>query len=507
MPEKSKLSINLLQTVCMMAACFLLFVLGMLRGGDLIGTFSLFLSLPALLFLMGSLSLSQPFALYVRQRIKMEQAFFALRIFRTLLLIMGILHAVIGAALFFFSPWIAEHLLKMPLLMLPVRFSGIALFLLSLMFIVSGFLQGMGLSRYAKQGTVVLWGFSALFSVVFVFLLGPIGQGVGVFMRNPLYGEIYMTAGMELGITAGCLIAFGYYLVVMLLVIRQNDAYFDDLPRQDVPTGNFFLSIPSCVLTVILKYGFFFLNILMLSLSGGEGLYSALGRFMLTAFLPVFILSLGFSRLPLRNLRAIQLQFRGRERAEARRTLQKSLRSLYQLVCPVALYLFAAAPALISLFFGDQGGFDPLPLQILSFTLLFYPLLPFLDSFLEQGGRGGPIFLAGAAALFAELILLKLLSDRGVSPETALAGALLLFIALRALIEALLVFRMIRMRAGAVRVLAMPFLVSAVLGLVVFLLVGNLPLPALALVIISLILMGGGYIGVFYLKRAKGLRI
>ena len=115
----------------------------------------------------------------------------------------------------------------------------------------------------------------------------------------------------------------------------------------------------------------------------------------------------------------------------------------------------------------------------------------------------GPIFLSGGVGVIAEFILLKLLFDRGVSPEAALASALLLYTGLRVLIEGIIVMRLIRLRAGVLRGLLLPLILSALLALPVFLLVANAPLPALALVLISLVITAGGYAGVFYFLRKR----
>ena len=286
MREKYRVNLNDVLMAGLLIGILLLMFIGRQNGSGSIGAFFVFFSLPALLLCLGAMALRQPFAAFIKQRLKQEQAYFALKIFRILLFLSSIFHALLAAALFFAAPYIAKYLLKVPLFSMPLRFAGIGLLFLSISYLIAGFLQGMGLINYVKHGFLILWlvSFPAAFFTQSAF--APYGEKVAVFMRNPDYTDMYRTAGMEAGAFAGILISFLYFVVVLLLVLRRNEAYFDDLPRQDVPAGNFFISIPSQMLTAFFRYGFFFLDILLLC-ALEEVSYGALGETLLGGFLPV----------------------------------------------------------------------------------------------------------------------------------------------------------------------------------------------------------------------------
>lgn len=432
----------------------------------------------------------------------MEQAYFALRLLRLLLFLAAVFHGAAGVLIFFMSPVLSEKLLKTPLLSFPLRFAGIGLFFMAFVYVIAGFLQGMGLVKYVKQGFLVLWIPCILVGSALAAVFSPYGEKVAVFMRNPVYRDLYTVFGIGVGLLAGCFLSFLYFLVVLILVIRRNDAYFDDLPRQDIPTGNFFITIPSYVLTLFFRFGVFFLDILIFAATQEKFTFADLGSALFGGFLLTLFLSMLFSLLPMNSLRGLQLALKNREIRDAGDILEQMIRNLYLFLAPVSLYLFAAAPALQELLFGEAGELQVRAMRILSFALLVFPLLPFFDSFLQQGRKGRLIWIAGGAAFLLHLILFTILMSRGMDFSTAFSSALLCYALVRSFVEIILVFRMVRLKADLLRAIGIPMLISAVLSLVVFLFVGNVKLPALMLTLLSLLIMGGLYtLAVILIRR------
>ncbi len=493
-PFKLKFNLNMVQTTGLCIALIILLLSARGQGSGMIGLLFLFLALPCFLMILFALSFYQPFAIFVKQRVRMEQAYFALRLFRILLLFSTIFHVLLGIALCFAAPFIAENLLHTPLLSLPLRFVGIGLFFMAFIFIMSGFLQGMNLISFVKRGYVLLWILCIILGTIFSTLLSPYGERVSVFMNNSIYKDLYIVLGIGAGIILALLFSCIYFLVVSILVIRHNDAYFDDLPRQDIPTGKFFSGIPGNMLTLFFCYGFFFLDILLIGITQEGFTYVMLGDALFGGLILTGGLSLFFSIFPRQSLRNLQIAVKNRDRRDAGEILQNTLHRYFLIFAPLALYFFAAAPAIQGLILDDTAERLTAVFRTVAFMLLVYPFLPYLDSFFTQGRKGSNIYIGGVIAFILHLAIFEIMRSRGVAVPVAFGAAMLCYTIVRFIVELFLTIRMARLHVDILRSIGIPLLISVVLALPVYLFVENVKLSAVVIVLISVILYTALYV-------------
>ncbi|MDD3367802.1 MAG: hypothetical protein PHP50_02775 [Lachnospiraceae bacterium] len=459
-------------SISMLLLLFALLGLTKQYGENVMGYMGIALSCYYLLILFFSESLSKTLTKLVKTRARREQYQNAKTVFHSAFFLSLIWGILIFALFFFGGNLISDKLLHAKLVVLPLRILGLAFIAETLMQCIGSYLAGIGMVKAVKHQLylerLVIFGVSFILSAVF----REYGEKVSALLRVEHYESAYTAMGVSIGVLCGAVTGLLYLAVLYGLVTRSNRQLFqNEHGRSRMQHENFITLLlrgqaSSCFMQ-ILKYGLFFLNIILYCAFQSEAEYGAIG----SLFGKVLPLCMIFAMILLvsqgKFARKIVTPFRNDDIHTAREQLYGSFHYLVICGLPIAVYLCVMAENLTDFIFEKNTAFTVSALQCGSFLLVLIPMALLADTVLEQMGNKGIafviVFVTGVLQTIGFVVLLKQ-TKFGIM---SIVYTQLFFWGIWMVLSFGILVRQIKGRMDVIHLFLIPMLCSAISGLII----------------------------------------
>lgn len=175
----------------------------------------------AMTLMLSSFSLPTAVSKLVSQRLAAGEEKNAWRIFRCAMWFSIIVGVLITALIFFGAPFIAGHVMRSPLSVYALRVLSVGLFIVSVMGVLRGYFQGIGTMTPTAVSQIIEQLVNAAVSLLGAYVLYRYGDKRATATGEPLLGPAYGAAGGTLGTVAGALFGFLFLVFVFALVRRR----------------------------------------------------------------------------------------------------------------------------------------------------------------------------------------------------------------------------------------------------------------------------------------------
>lgn len=378
--------------------------------------------------------------------------------------------------MYLLSGWLTGSVLQEDIAVVSVRFMIPVLFFSSLTGVMRGRFQGMGTMGPTAVSRLVeeIVGLAAMLALAGA--LGDYGRKVGALLLDPDYEQAFGAAGGALGLGLGCVAAF----LILALISSLTRSGINKKERKDQGKGEenprrilriFGISFARAALMGLLLYGSRIVDqILYFSLSSSDadtvvqwGIY--VGKYRILTDMPLLLTSFLCSSL----IESVSLACAGKNMGRLRERVLLLLRLSLMLSLPMAVCFAVMADFLLPALFtaGDiqtaagllRIGSTAVVLQALGIALIC----------ILRGMQKEKLLMANAAVslLIHIAFLVFFLKGKGMGVRGVLYSVIIMYIVF-VLLSLAAVLRRIPMRADWGRIIGVPVIGSAVLGLLLF---------------------------------------
>lgn len=435
----------------------------------------------------------------IRSRMARGQYKNADRIWKGALLYAAAAGAVGSLLLFLLSEVCMKNVLFVPYGVLPLKMIAPALLFTAFSAAVKGYFQGMGTGMPTVSAEVVTMIIVGISAILICVNMEHYGEKVAALLRNEDFTALYGSAGIALGITAGCLFGMGFLWFLYLsagskIQRRGKDStrITESIPRAFgliltamrpyLPAG-FLLQVPAAA-------GVLFFQREQSDIYGSIDAYGAYGGkcvpWMLLFVLPA---AAGCVSLAGKTVTYIKRE----EFRQGRDCIQAAVTWSVMAGAFSAAVFAAIGPSLILIFSPQDAGPAGELLRACAATVFFLPPVILFAYVLRKNGREKELLLgllAGCAAFIIVTVLCLKITAGDIRSlvygNTAWSISLLAVCAFFSL-------RILRFRADWLRCILFPLLSAAASGVIMFML-GRLLIPLLGASVGSLICLAAGYL-------------
>lgn len=462
---------------------YLIFLIGRLIYADMIGEHGMAYYAAVyewvffVVLIIGSF-LPQAEAKAVRGRLAKGQIKNAGRVLKAALLFGLTAGAVCAALQLVLSEFISEKLLLEPLAVLALWAMTPVLLLSVLISAYRGYFEGIGTAVPTNISRVMEQIFSLVFGLIFGKIFYGYGEKTGRLVQNDNYASAYAVIGIAIGMAAA-------QLLVLLFLVFINSTYSSSFKRQmskdnskiqesyaDILRGILVSGCPY-MLTALFIQGTVFADMFLYKHYIHDNTVqnytihygSFYGKYAILIGLPVCIMGL-FAAKP---LAAVAYYHKREEYRAVKEHFAGGLHTFALYGIPAAVFLAVLAGPITDLFFGTAKGTVFL-LQVSSSLVLFIPCALFMSAVLQSVGKQMLALRNCAAAFVAQTVaVLLFLNVLHLGIASITYGYMVLFVVM-AILNGTSLFRYLKYSPEYSRMFVMPFLSSAVCGVLVMLL-------------------------------------
>lgn len=412
-------------------------------------------------------------AYLIRYRTRREQYKSAGKVFHRSLVLAIMASCVIMALLQLGCQWLAEELLKLPLAVMGVRMTLLAIPLLALSGVLRGYFQGYGMRAPCVHADFI---FAVLFtaaSCVGGAWWMDYGDKVAALLHEEHFRYAYGAIGAGVGLVIAALCSL-FYLLILYLVFRRslekagtrdaarNQDSKAQIYRALLGTGGFYF------LFYLAFYASWFIRGTVYFALGNDaeqyGMYYACCEAVMLSL--ILLLSV-FFYMPVRKV----AYFRERDDLRmARERFGSLIHHGTAVVMIVAVLLAVLSEELLGICLGKQGEVLVTAMQTGCIAIVFGAAAVWLLLLLLRMQRGTLVAVMGGVATILQLILIVVLLELQVNGILTLALGTLFFYVLLAGGGFVFVSRELQYRQDWIRQVAVPSVVAAIAGVLVLLL-------------------------------------
>lgn len=426
--------------------------------------------------------LPQALARAVRGRMAKGQIKNAGRVLKAALLFGAFAGVICMLAQILLSKLLADHLLLQPLTVLALWVITPVLLLSVILNAYRGYFEGIGTVIPTNISRILEQLFSVVFGLIFGMIFYQYGAKTGNLVQNENYAPAYAVAGIAVGMIAA-------QLLVLLFLLFVRGIYAGTLKRQMSRDNSRILDSYLDIVKNILAYGCPYL-LTMLFMQGSVFvdmmLYvhyihdnttqnytmhygSFYGKYGILIGIFVCVLSLCMAK-PL----AVIAHYHKREEYRAvKEAFVGGLHSFALFGIPMAVLLAALAEPVTDMFFGTAKGTVFL-LQVSSSLIVFVPCALFFVKVLQMMGKQMLALRNCALAFLIQIVaMFVFLNGLHLGIASVAYGYLVLF-GLMAVLNGMSLFRYLKYSPEYVRMFVIPFIASAVCGVLAMLLAKTL---------------------------------
>ncbi len=431
------------------------------------------------LLIISAYSLPLAVSKLVSARLSKGQRVNAYRMFKGALILALISGGTASLILYFGAPTFTA-MLKTPLSVFALKVLAPTILVVAVLGVIRGFFQGLGTMMPSAVSQIVEQIMNAIVSVAAAFILFGYGSRIGVVLGNSEdYGAAYGAAGGTLGTNMGAL--FGLLFVGFLFLAykpifkrqmrrdksRKRESYsevFHVLLWTIVPV---LMSTTIYNISGIIDQGIF-KNIATLQgykakdISNWWGIFT--GKYKTITNIPISIASaMAASCVP-----SLTAAFSVKDKKSVKRQINSSIRFIMVIAFPCAMGIGVLASPVMQLLFNDSSELAANMLRAGAISVVFYSMSTLSNGLLQGINRmKAPVRNAAIALVIHIAFLLMLLFGFRLNIYAVIyANAFFAFV--MCVLNAISIKKYSGYRQEVIKTFLIPFLSSAVMGVVIF---------------------------------------
>lgn len=432
-----------------------------------------------IMLLISSYSLPLAISKIVSARLSKNQYRNASRVFHGGIIFAFISGGLVCLAVLFGADFFAG-LLTEPLSAIALRIFAPTLLVVAIMGVIRGYFQGMGTMVPTAVSQIIEQIVNAVVSIIAAKQLYDYGSRVSALLHNEDLAPAYGAAGSTLGTSLGACAALLFLLAVLLMIsARLRRQRIDDTSKIHEDYGDVFRTILLTVIPVILSTAIYNINDIldnsifnkMMTVNGYGaektaiwGIYTGKAKLLLNV--PIAISNaMSASIVPTLAACITADNYRG-----ARRKVAAAMRFTMMISFPCAVGLFVLAKPVVGMLFKGDASAAAAMIRAGAISVIFYSISTLSNGILQGISRMKIPVRNAAISLSVHLIVLYVLMSRFKMGIYAVIISIIVFSILMCILNGLSIKKYLKYRQEIALTFIIPFISSAVMGVVIFIL-------------------------------------